>query len=159
MDVCNARLLDGRPISVSQGKKKDQDNLVYLQKKKKKQQQQLSEEEQVISTALDEAESNADDDNDDDDSETTEPYEAEELDVDENGVAIFGSNDSDDLELDAALFGIAANADDDEQDDGIFWEDRHRAYQELIDPNMNRAQRREAARRLKKKKLPSKGFG
>jgi hypothetical protein len=153
MDVCNGRVLNGRPLSISQGKKKDQDNLVYLKKKKSLVE---TEEERVISTALDDAESNMDDDDDDEEAY----YETEELDIDEDGVAIFGNNDNDDLELDARLFGIAALADDDDgMDDGIFLEENRRAYEELIDPNMNRAQRREAAKRLKKKKLPSKGFG
>ncbi|KAG7346593.1 RNA recognition motif containing protein [Nitzschia inconspicua] len=144
MDVCHGKTLNGRPVTVSQGKKKDQDQQLYI---KKKRTDPESEEEKAISAALDEAES--DDDN--------EEYEAEDLDVDEDGIAVFGDNNDEDLELDAVLFGLAGDDDDDDGVDGIFLE-RKPIYEEM-DPNLNREQRREAAKRLKRKKLPHKGFG
>jgi nucleolin len=140
IEVCHGKNLNGRPVSVSQGKKKDQNDQLYLKKKRKAPE---SAEEKAISSALDEAEND------------NEEYEEEELDVDEDGIAVFGNNDDDDLELDAALFGIAA--DDDEEDDGIFLE-RPSKFED-VDPSLNREQRREAARRLKRKKMPHKGFG
>lgn len=144
IDVVHGKKLNGRPVTVSQGKKKDQEQQLYLKKKRKDPE---SEEDQAISDALDEAESDEDD----------EEYEAEDLEIDEDGIAIFGDNNEDDLELDAALFGLSADDDDDDGVDGIFLE-RKPIYEEM-DPNLNREQRREAARRLKRKKLPHKGFG
>lgn len=137
MDVCNGKKLNGRPIKVSQGKKKDEEDQVYIKKNRKKAE---TEEDKVISGALDEAEDDTD-----------------ELELDEDGVAVFDDVNDEDLELDAMLFGLDLD-DDDEQDDGIFLE-RSTKYEEDIDENLNREQRRDAARRRKKKKLPSKGFG
>lgn len=130
MDQCNGKPLNGRLLSISQGKKKEQENELYLKKKKKK---ALTEEEAVISSALDEAESDEE-------------------------VPVFGASDED-IELDAALFGIVGDDDDDDEYDGIFLERPLKHDTEDIDPNLNREQRREAARRLKRKKLPNKGFG
>ena len=129
MEQCNGKLLNGRPISVSQGKRKEQENEVYLKKKKKK---PMTEEEEVISSALDEAESDED-------------------------IPVFGGSEED-LELDAALFGIVGDDDDDDEYDGIFLE-RPSKYEDDLDPNLNREQRRDAARRRKRQKLPTKGFG
>jgi len=137
MDVCNGKKFNGRPIKVDQGKKKDVEDQVFIKKNKKPE----TEEEKSISSALDEAE------NDDD-------YDTEELETDKDGVALFGDND--DMELDAILFGLAADSDD--EDDGIFLE-RPSKFEEDIDPDLNREQRREASRKLKRKKLPTKGFG
>lgn len=128
MDVCNGKVLDGRTLSISQGKKKEQENELYLKKKKKKPE---TEEEAVISSALDEAES-------------------------EDEIPVFGGSDED-IELDAALFGIVGDDDDDDYD-GIFLE-RPSKFEEEIDENLNREQRRDVARRLKRKKMPHKGFG
>lgn len=130
MEVCNGKMLDGRSVSVSQGKKKEQENQLYLKKKKKTPQ---DEEEAAISSAIDEAESERDD------------------------IPVFGGSDED-LELDAALFGLMEDDEDDDDYDGIFLE-RPSKFEEDIDPNLNREQRREAARRRKRTKLPHKGFG
>jgi len=129
--------LNGRPIRVSQGKKKDEVDQVFVEKKRKK---QNSVEEKIISSALDEAED-----------------DLKELELDEDGVAIFDNSDDEDLELDAILFGLDLD-EDDEQDDGVFLERRSK-YDENVDENLNREQRRDGQRRRKKKKLPSKGFG
>lgn len=129
LDVCNGKMLDGRALSVNQGKKKDQENQLYLKKKRKAPE---DSEEAAIASALDEAESDEEDD-----------------------IAVFGVSE-DDLELDAALFGLLDD-DDDGEDDGIFLDNRAR-YGE-VDPDLNREQRREAGRRLKRKKPESKGFG
>mmetsp|Transcript_21875 Transcript_21875/g.52048 ORF Transcript_21875/g.52048 Transcript_21875/m.52048 type:complete len:286 (+) Transcript_21875:62-919(+) len=133
MDVCNGKKLNGRPVRVSQGKKKDEVDQVFVEKKMKR---RRSAEENVIGSALD---------------------ESEDLELDEDGVAVFDKSDDEDLELDAILFGIEL-ADDDEQDDGVFLE-RSSKYEEIDDENLNREQRRDTKRRRKKKKLPSKGFG
>jgi RNA recognition motif-containing protein len=137
MDVCNGKKLKGRPMKVSQGKKKDEEDVVYVKKKRKNAE---SEEEEVISSALDEAEG-----------------AGEELELDEDGIAIFDDSSDEDLELDALLFGLDLD-DDDEQDDGVFLE-RPSKYKDDFDENLNREQRRDSARRRKRKKLPSKGFG
>ncbi|CAJ1958574.1 unnamed protein product [Cylindrotheca closterium] len=130
MEQCDGKEFNGRPLSISQGQRKEQENELYLKKKKNK---PLTEEEEVISSALDLAESGEE-------------------------IPVFGGSDED-LELDAALFGIVGDDDDDDDDyDGIFLE-RKKFDDNDIDPNLNREQRREAARRLKRKKLPSKGFG
>jgi RNA recognition motif-containing protein len=130
MEVVNGKLMDGRPVTVDQGKKKEQENLVYL---KKKRNEAETEEEVVITSALEEAESDEEDDDD---------------------IRTFGGED-DDLELDAVLFGLTDEDDDDY--DGIFLE-RKPIYEDM-DPNLNREQRREVARRMKRTKLPHKGFG
>lgn len=130
MDQCSGIPLNGRQLSVSQGKKKEQEGDLYLKKKKKKPE---TDEEAVISMALDEAES-------------------------DDEIPVFGGRDED-LELDAALFGIIGDDEDDDGDfDGVFLE-RPSKFEDELDPNLNREQRREAGRRLKRKKLPSKGFG
>jgi RNA recognition motif-containing protein len=128
MEVCNGKMLDGRAMSVSQGKKKEQDSQLYLKKKRKEPE---DEEEAVISSALEQAES------------------------DEDDVPFFGGSD-DDLELDAKLFGLL-NDDDDFEYDGVFLENPSK-FKEDEDPDLNREQRRDAARRRKKTKLPHKGF-
>jgi len=148
MEVVHGKLLDGRPVTVDQGKKKDQETLIYLKKKRKVAE---TDEEMVINSALEDAESEEED-------------EDEELDVDEDGIHTFGGDDED-FELDAKLFGISGDdddddfGDDDDDDgyDGVFLE-RKPIYEDM-DPNLNRKQRREAARRLKRTKLPHKGFG
>jgi RNA recognition motif-containing protein len=137
MDVCQGKVLNGRPVKISQGKKKDQEDQVFL---KKKRDAAKTDEDKAIASALEEAED-----------------DTEELEIDEDGVAIFDDSNDDDLELDAMLFGLDLD-DDDEQDDGVFLE-RPSKYEDVEDENLNREQRRDAARRRKKKKLPSKGFG
>jgi RNA recognition motif-containing protein len=129
MEVVNGKLLDGRPVSVSQGKKKEQENELYLKKKKKKPE---TDEEAVISQALDEAES-------------------------EEEIPVFGGSEED-FELDAALFGIVGDDEDDDAYDGVFLE-RPSKFEDDIDSDLNREQRRDAARRMKRKKMPHKGFG
>mmetsp|Transcript_14633 Transcript_14633/g.40663 ORF Transcript_14633/g.40663 Transcript_14633/m.40663 type:complete len:289 (+) Transcript_14633:175-1041(+) len=136
MDVCNGKMLNGRPVKISQGKKREEEDQVFIKKRKKAE----TEEDKAISSALDEAEN-----------------DTEELEIDDDGVAIFDDINDEDLELDAMLFGLDLD-DDDEQDDGVFLE-RGSKYEYDEDENLNREQRRDAARRRKKKKLPSKGFG
>lgn len=133
MEVVNGKTLGDRVVTVDQGKKKDQDNQLYLKKKRK---EATTDEEADIASALDEAESN---------------------DEDDDGIPVFGGSDED-IELDALLFGLEANDDDDDEGyDGVFLE-RKPIYEDM-DPNLNREQRREAAKRLKRTKLPHKGFG
>jgi RNA recognition motif-containing protein len=131
-EVVGGKMLDGRALTVSQGKKKEQENQLYLKKKRK---EPLSEEDSAIASALEEAESDE---------------------VDEDGIPVFGVSDED-LELDAMLFGMAASDEDDDDYDGIFLE-RKPIYEDM-DPDLNREQRRKAAKAMKKTKLPSKGFG
>lgn len=127
IEECSGKMLDGRVISVSQGKKKDQDNVIYI---KKKAAAPKTEEDAAILSALNEAESDGEDDD----------------------IPIFGDSESH-FDSDTVLFGD----DDNQEDDGIFLE-RLPKYEEM-DPNLNRSQRREAAKRLKPKKMPHKGFG
>lgn len=129
MEVVNRKMLNGRAIDVTQGKKKEEESQLYIKKKKSEPQ---DAEEAAISSALDEAESEEDD------------------------IPTFGGSDED-LELDAALFGLMDD-DDDFEYDGVFLE-RPSKYKEDEDPELNREQRREAARRRNRTKLPSKGFG
>jgi hypothetical protein len=130
MESVNGKMLEGRALTVDQGKKKDLDNQLYLKKKKKV---PVDEEEAAIVEALDEAESEEED----------------------QILHIFGDTD-DDIELDAILFGL--QDDDDEDDiDGIFLE-KHFKYEE-VDPNLNREQRREAQKKSKRKKKANNGFG
>lgn len=136
IDVCNGKKLNGRPVKVSQGKKKDETDQVYVKKSEK---EQKTVEERLISSALDEAED-----------------DSTKLELDENGVAIFDDSDED-FELDALLFGLDVE-DGDDQDDGVFL-DRRSKYEDDVDENLNREQRRDAQRRRKREKLPSKGFG
>ena len=144
MEVCNGKKLNGRPIRIDQGKKKDVDDQVSFNKKKKTNKLE-TEEDRAISSALNEAESDDDDDSGHND---------------DNEYSLFNDNiDDDDIELDAALFGLVAD-DDEEDDDGIFLE-RPSKYDEddELGEDLNREQRREAARRRKRKKKASKGFG
>jgi len=135
MEVVNGKMLDGRGLTVSQGKKKDQENQLYLKKNRKPAE---SDEDAAIASALEGAESD------------------EEID-DEDDIPVYGGDNEEDLELDALLFGISGDEDDDGDYDGIFLE-RKPIYEDM-DSNLNREQRREAARRLKRTKLPQKGFG
>ena len=154
MEVVHNKVLDGRHVTVSQGKKKDQDNILFIKKKKKQEEENLlSDEDQAIVSGLEEAES---------DEEEIDV----DLDLDEDGIPIFrdiDASDAEDLELDAKLFGIVGGDGDDDDDDdysdidGVFLE-RGPIYEDM-DPNLNREQRREAARRMKRKKMPHKGFG
>jgi len=138
VEALNGKMLDGRAVTVSQGQKKDQQNQLYLKKKRKAAE---TDEDAAIASALEEAESDEEFDDDDDDE-----------------IPVFGGGSDEDLELDAMLFGLSG--DDDEEDgdyDGIFLE-RKPIYED-VDPNLNREQRREAAKRLRRTKLPHKGFG
>jgi RNA recognition motif-containing protein len=129
MEVLNGKPLKGRPMKLSQGKKKQDENELYI-KKKKKQKAQLDAEEAAIQEGLDEAE------------------EDDEVELDE-----FDDADDD------LLFG-----DDDDEDfeyDGIFEEMYPTAqYEPLTEEELklNREQRRDAAKRKKRRKLPHKGF-
>ena len=125
IEVVNGKPFEGRAVSVGQGKKKDDENQLYLKKKRKK---PVDAEEASIASALDEAES-------DDDGEEDIPVDG-------------------DSQLEASNFDMEDELDDDED---IFLE-RRQVYDE-VDPKLNREQRREAQRKLKRKKMPHKGFG
>eukprot|EP00538_Stauroneis_constricta_P008862 CAMPEP_0119550326 /NCGR_PEP_ID=MMETSP1352-20130426/3857_1 /TAXON_ID=265584 /ORGANISM="Stauroneis constricta, Strain CCMP1120" /LENGTH=399 /DNA_ID=CAMNT_0007596135 /DNA_START=59 /DNA_END=1258 /DNA_ORIENTATION=- len=156
IETVNGRMLKGRAVSVSQGKKKDDENQLYIDKQRRKQQQRErdreaeDDEDSAIASGLEEAESDVE-------------YEYSVGDDDEGGdVRTFGGggsggSDEDDFELDARLFGMAADDEDDDDIDGVYLE-RHFKYEE-VDGNLNREQRREAQRKMKRKKKPSKGFG
>lgn len=133
MEQCRNRQLMGRPVTISQGQKKRDPNELYI-KKKKKQKVEMTEEELAIQKGLDEAEDTAD-------LEDMISLEAFEDTSDE-----FLFDDDDD--------------DDDFQFDGVF-EDMYPAeYEPLTEEEqaLNREQRREAAKRKKRRKLPHKGF-
>ena len=132
MEVLNGKPLKGRPMKLSQGKKKQDDNQVYIQKKKKQQTLQLDAEEAAIQEGLDEAE----------------------------GDDVVMELDDFDVEEDALLFG-EDDDDDEEGFDGVFEEMYPTTqYEPLTEEvqNLNREQRRDAAKRKKRRKLPHKGF-
>jgi hypothetical protein len=132
MEVCNGKPLKGRLIRVDQGQKKRDPNELYIQKKKKKE-AQLTEEEEAIQAGLDEAEG----------------------DDPEDMIAL---EEFDDIS-DALLF-----EDDDDDDefeyDGVFEDIYPTQYEPLSEEEqkLNREQRRDAAKRKKRRKLPHKGF-
>ncbi len=153
MDVCYGKKLNGRPIRVDQGKKKDAEDQIFVNKKKNKPE---SEEDKAISMALDEAESgdivNADAKN----VENNDADNLKDLDHETNELVV----DDEDIKMDATVFGLTANDNDDDEDyDGIFLERPSKYENDKFDKDLNRLQRREAARRRKRKKAPSKGFG
>ena len=129
MEVCNGRLLFGRPMKLSQGKKKAQENELYVKKNKKR---ELTEEEAAIQEGLDLAE--------DDDEEMMELHEFDDV----SDALLFGDDDDD----------------DDFEYDGVFEEMYPNAREALTEEEqkLNREQRREAATRKKRRKLPHKGF-
>jgi RNA recognition motif-containing protein len=137
MEVLDGRKLKGRPMTLSQGKKKPKENELYIKKEKKR---ILTKEEEAIQAGLEEALSNDDDDHD------TVVMEVDDFDEADDAL-LFESEDDDD--------------DDEFEFDGIFEEIYPSSrYQDLTEEEqqLNREQRRNVAKRKKRRKLPHKGF-
>jgi len=152
MSIVKGKKLKGRVIRLDQGRKKDDlDNREMFVKKRSRDKGRLDEEGRVIDGVLDTVEGI-----DDagvsveiaaDGSKEEAVYTLDDFDDEDD--ALFDDDDDDEF-------------DDDAEFDGIFeqiygpnkWED----LDEEETKNMNRAQKREAAKRRKRKKLPHKGF-
>jgi len=132
IDKCNGKDLGGRSLTVSQGKRKGDATLVFLEKKKKGATQPVDGDEEAIRAGI--LESAEDDDG----------VEAEEefYKLDPEEAAILRRLDPDLIpESELSDEGFVDEVDDGDSD------------------SMNRAQRRQAARDKKRRKLPTKGFG
>lgn len=188
MEIIKNKILLGRVINLRQGMRKDDDETVRKRqlyvKVRSRGKYRLDEEGSIIEAALDEAEDLEVDSDmetdanvvvmDDDDSEnvTTNDDELDDAQMNNNHEAFFKLEDFDDVN-DSILFdGIYDDDDleevvmteDNEQDyDGDFEEIYGSSKLEELPTNgikiQNRQQRREAAKRKPKRKLPHKGFG
>jgi RNA recognition motif-containing protein len=137
MEYCSGKELMGRRVEVNQGKKKLSEADLYIKKSKKK---PVDQEEAAIQEGLDLAEDDSDEDAEPDEDETVDLSDFDESD-------------------DALLFEDISDDDDDEYD-GVF-EDLYPSVDFELSPEeelRNRQQRREVQRRIKRKKLPHKGF-
>jgi RNA recognition motif-containing protein len=177
IDKCHNLMLEGRAVTVKQGVKKAVDNVLYV----KKNNVSLNPEEDAITSGIDEA-GDSDDDSDSDDGSTSKGRkdrrrreQEERLDPYEEAIVRKLDPDLVDGRLDDnALFFEFANKNIDEDDDdvddfdgdyddsddgvdGIWIENSGPVVSD--DEAMNRQSRRESAKRQKRKKLPSKGFG
>jgi RNA recognition motif-containing protein len=177
IDKCHNLMLEGRAVTVKQGVKKAVDNVLYV----KKDNVSLNPEEDAITSGIDEAGDN-DDDSDSDEGSTSKGRKdrrrrekEERLDPYEEAIVRKLDPDLVDGRLDDnALFFEFANKNIDEDDDdvddfdgdyddsddgvdGIWIENSGPVVSD--DEAMNRQSRRESAKRQKRKKLPSKGFG
>ena len=149
MEKCQGVRWDGRLVSVNQGRRKKADEEVYVVKKKSKPAQ--SAEEEAIQQGLEQA--------------TMDPEEAamlRRLDPD-----LVDDDDDDEVDPDIVDFDDEEfdEKDDDDGVDGV-WEGDDQDIVVFDDnsvnsraPMMNREQRRDAARRKPRRKLPHKGFG
>jgi len=149
MSIVKGKKLKGRVIRMDQGRKKDDlEKRELFVKKRSRDKGRLDEEGRVIDGVLDQVEGIG---------RETSVEAAADGKVEE---AVYTLDDFDDE--DDALFDDDDEIDDDDEFDGIFeqiygpnkWED----LDEEETKNMNRAQKREAAKRRKRKKLPHKGF-
>jgi len=133
LDTCQGKSLYGRILTVGQGKKKQDAQQIFV---KEERSEPADADERAIEAGMRIAEDPNDDDDEDDDDEKwiLDPEEA----------AILRRLDPD----------LVDDYYDDEEDEGV---DPSSAT--TGSSTMNRAQRREAARGNKRKKLPSKGFG
>jgi RNA recognition motif-containing protein len=121
----------GRLLTVSQGRKKPDPNLILLQEQKKQRKLQRSLEQEATETAL----------------EILEPEEYALLARLDPDLLVNTEVEDDSLE------------DNDDDYDGDFIEYEEDGPEEDEAGRMNRQQRREAAKGKKKRKLPHKGFG
>jgi RNA recognition motif. (a.k.a. RRM, RBD, or RNP domain) len=148
MTFCKNKKMSGRIIKMDQGKKKLDENTLYVTKNKKK---PVDAEEAAIQAGLEEAEDESDEADEDEDIQEDDTddaeYSIEDFEEDNDAILFAGENDDD-------------VSDDDFVYDGVFEE----IYPSESDPLteaeqlLNREQRREAAAKKKKKKLPHKGF-
>jgi len=146
MEIVKNRKLKGRVVRLDQGKRKDsEDDRKLFVKKRMTGIYDGDEESMVIDNALDDAEKGIDFKDPQD-----EEFEVTLDDFDDDDDAMLFSDDEDD-------------DDDEDEYDGIFEEIYGMSKREELDEeeakDMNRSQRREAAKRKPRKKLPRKGFG
>jgi hypothetical protein len=176
IDKCHNLMLEGRAVTVKQGVKKAVDNVLYVKKNNASQ----NPEEDAITSGINDAGDSEGSDSDDgstakarrerrrrDQEERLDPYE-------EAIVRKLDPDLVDDALDDNALFFEFANKNIDEDDDDV--DDFDGDYDDSDDgvdgiwiensgpvisgdEAMNRQNRRESAKRQKRKKLPSKGFG
>lgn len=153
IDKCNYQDFHGRKLSVNQGRKKPDASGTeyYVQKKLKK---AKDAQEEAIQAGIQEAEA---------EEEEVELLDPEEFSIlrrlDPDLVDGYANDDN----VDGLLFGEEGDDDDDDDDgvDGIWLGDDKEFAEDggdEGDQNMNRKQRREAARGKKRRKLPHKGF-
>ena len=156
METIRGRKFEGRVINLNQGQKKVDPNVLYVKKRKEKSNEEVDGEEMTIERALDEAESVTKDD----DEEGSEEVSAEDS---------YTVGDFDSI-LDNEMLWDEEDEEEDEDlenfvYDGVF----ELEYAEELSnkglsddedtKDMNRKQRREAAKNKPKRKLPHKGFG
>jgi hypothetical protein len=176
IDKCHNLMLEGRAVTVKQGVKKAVDNVVYV----KKNNVSVNPEDDAITSGIDQA--GGDDSDDDvysDDAKGRRDRRRREKEerLDPYQEAIVRKLDPDlvdDRLDDNALFFEFANKNIDEDDDDV--DDFDGDYDDSddgvdgiwiensgpvvsADEAMNRQNRRDSAKRQKRKKLPSKGFG
>lgn len=148
MEFCKNKKLNGRILTLDQGKKKIDPNTLYVKKNKKP---ALDEEEAAIQAGMDGAEEGRDVDVLD-----TADTDAPAQDDEEWSVEDFDDDD------DAILFAEEMmEGDEDFEYDGVF-EDLYPVIKEPLTEEemaLNREQRREVQKRKPRKKPPSKGFG
>lgn len=171
IDKCHNLMLEGRAVTVKQGVKKAVDNVLYVKKNN------VSEnpEEDAITSGIDDAGGSDDGSTAKARRERRRRDQEERLDPYEEAIVRKLDPDLVDDRLDDnALFFEFANKNIDENDDDV--DDFDGDYDDSddgvdgiwiensgpvvsADEAMNRQNRRESAKRQKRKKLPSKGFG
>lgn len=139
MQFCKNKQLKGRILKLDQGQKKLDPNTLYVTKNKKK---PVDAEEAAIQSGLAEAEQG-------EITTTDDAYDVLDFEDDDDAILFADENDDD---------GVA---DEDFVYDGVFEEEYPEEFEALTESELllNREQRREAASRKKRKKLPHKGFG
>jgi RNA recognition motif-containing protein len=144
IDKCHGQVLEGRPLSVNQGKKKEQTTQIYMKKKTKP---PVDDEEKAIQAGSQQEEVPVRMD-------TQEALMLRQLDPDlvddslDDDQGLFLDDDEDD---DDGVDGFYVEEDDNEDGDA--------SDNDIDTPMMNRQKRREMARQKKKKKPANRGFG
>lgn len=148
IETCNGKTWLDRTITVDQGVKKQAVTDVYLLKQKKG--ATPGTEDAAIESGIDEI-------------IYMDPEEAamlKALDPDLlEGIKILGVNDDENDEMNVIDEGDKETVGDDEGVDGVWYVDEPITEADAETLAMNREKRREAARRQKRRKKPSKGFG
>jgi RNA recognition motif-containing protein len=143
IDKCHLNELRGRRLTVKQGQKKQDTSVVYVEKKKRPVQ---DEDEQAIRAGMQQANGLP---------VVLVPH------LDRMEVTLLRQLDPDlvDEYTDEELFETGNNDDDDDDEvDGI-WMGDDSEVEDFEPENMNREKRRQAARKQKRKRAPSNGFG
>lgn len=150
METVKGKKLNGRVVNLNQGQKKVDPNVLYVQKHKRSAEEEGDEEDRAIAGALDDVEGD----------ESLESLKDFDSASDEELFALWNEDDEDGNLLEV-------NDDDDDLEnfvyDGVFEEEyKDELYGKDDDDDdkpMNREQRRDAAKRKPRRKLPHKGFG